>query len=157
MKKKGIFILFFLFFLFFLSNGCFAEINSIVSILPVKYFVDRIGGKDVSAHVLIPPGANPITYDPKPKDIMYIKQSQVYFKIGVPFERIWTKKIKTLNPNIQIIELYKDIKRIPMSTRYKGYTHQMNISMDFLDPHIWLSPSYVRFILLKIRDFFYCP
>lgn len=151
MKKICYFFCFFV----FISNVCYAKINCIVSILPVKFFVDKIGREYVNAHVLIPPGTNPTTYDPKPKDIIYIKKSEVYFNIGVPFEKIWTKKIKNMNPNLKIIELYKDVKRIPMANRYKDTKfNKIYTSKDFLDPHIWLSPTYVRFILLEIRDFF---
>ena len=151
MKKICYFFCFFI----FISHVACAKINCIVSILPVKFFVDKIGGEYVNAHVLIPPGTNPTTYDPKPKDIIFIKKSEVYFKIGVPFERIWTKKIKNMNHNLKIIELYKNVKRIPMSNRYKDTEFNTTYaSEDFLDPHIWLSPTYVRFILLEIRDFF---
>ena len=35
-----------------------------VSILPQKYFIERLAGEYVEVNVLIPPGASPATYEP---------------------------------------------------------------------------------------------
>jgi zinc transport system substrate-binding protein len=40
-----------------------------VSIAPQKYFVQKIGGDLVSVAVLVPAGADPHTYEPKPKQM----------------------------------------------------------------------------------------
>ena len=40
-----------------------------VSILPQKYFIERIAGDDFKVNVLIPPGASPASYEPTPKQM----------------------------------------------------------------------------------------
>ena len=57
----------------FFVNGCIdqteTQIDSertviIVSILPQADFVEHVGGDNVDVIVMIPPGANPATYEP---------------------------------------------------------------------------------------------
>jgi len=139
----------------FLKDVQPAEIITIVSIPPQKFFVKKIAGDFVDIEVLIPPGANPTTFEPKPRQIRKIKEAVVYFAIGVPFEKVWLKRIKNINSKLKIIKHYKNIVRIPMSNRYnRTLIKQRDISEDFLDPHIWLSPTLVRLIMQDIRDFF---
>ena len=38
-----------------------------VSILPQKYFVERIGGNEVNVEVMVNPGESPATFNPNPK------------------------------------------------------------------------------------------
>ena len=51
-----------------------STLNVLVSILPQKDFVEAVGGDFVSVHVLIPPGASPATYDPKPGDLVRVEE-----------------------------------------------------------------------------------
>ncbi len=142
-------------FIFFCTTLSYAKIVSVVSILPVKFFVEKIGGSMVDVSVLIPPGANPTTFEPRPKQIISIKRATVYFAIGVPFERKWIHRIKEMNPELKVIRLYKSVRRVPMASRYEGsWVNKKKVAEEFLDPHIWLSPSLVRIILMDIRDYF---
>ncbi|GHV67278.1 cation ABC transporter substrate-binding protein [Bacteroidia bacterium] len=60
-----------------------------VSILPQKYFVERIAGDIVSVNVMIPPGMNPATCDLRTEQLRKLYDSQIYFAIGyLPFETI---------------------------------------------------------------------
>ena len=46
-----------------------------VSILPQKYFVEKIGGDSVEVAVMVLPGASPATYEPKPKQMVALAKS----------------------------------------------------------------------------------
>ena len=74
-----------------------------VSILPQKYFVEKIGGDSVEVAVMVQPGASPATYEPKPKQMVALAKSDIYFAIGVPFEKTWLPKIVAANPKMHIV------------------------------------------------------
>lgn len=118
-----------------------------VSIPPQMYFVKKIGGDLVSVTVLVPPGANPATYEPKPTQMVSISTSKVYFAIGVPFEQTWLPKVSSVNPSMTMIHTDAGIQKKPMHSHHPhGESHP---SMEdhggaMLDPHIWLSPSLVK-------------
>ena len=60
-----------------------------VSINPQKYFVQRIGGNRVDVQVMVAPGASPITYEPRPRQMADLAKAKIYFAVGVPFEDAW--------------------------------------------------------------------
>ena len=134
---------------FLLILICFAPeaparpLSVFVSILPQKYFVEKIGGDLVDVAVMVEPGASPHTYEPKPKQMVALASTNIYFAIGVPFETTWLEKIAATNPNMLIVHTEADIKKIPM----KGHHHEgPELEQDqyvIKDPHVWLSPPLV--------------
>ncbi len=114
----------------------FAKDIITVSILPQKFFVQKIVKDRFDVEVMVRPGNSPATYSVKPKQLQMLKNSKIYFSIGVPFEKAWLKRFKSVNPNLKIVDMGKYVKRFPMEEGQKD-KHQG------LDPHIWLSPPLV--------------
>jgi zinc transport system substrate-binding protein len=125
-----------------------------VSILPQRYFLEKIGGNLVEVEVMVPPGATPEQYEPKPRQMSALSRSRIYFACGVPFETIWLSKMVSSNPKIQVIHTEKDIKKRAMEAhedRHEGAEpghHHEEID----DPHIWLSPPLVMIQARAIFD-----
>lgn len=92
-----------------------APIPVYVSILPQKYFVERIGGDYVDVSVMVQPGASPATYEPKPSQMARLSNARLYFAIGVPFEAAWLQRIQTANPDMKLIRMDADITKLPMA------------------------------------------
>lgn len=113
-------------------------IQVFVSILPQKYFVQRIAGNKISVEVMVGPGQSPETFEPTPRQLASLARTRIYFSIGVPFEHIWMPKISTVNPDLKIIDLYSEAQ-----SSNGGLTD---------DPHIWSSPANARLIAARIRD-----
>ena len=102
------------FFIFQLSAYAAAPLKVFVSIIPQKYFVQQIGKDHVNVQVMVQPGANPATYEPKPRQMAAISKTDLYFSIGVPFENTWLKKISAANPRMKVIHTDHGIKKIAM-------------------------------------------
>ena len=116
-------------------------INIHVSILPQKYFVERIGKDAVKIDVLVKPGKSPATYSPSPDQMKRLAASDVYFKIGVPFENGILHKIKS-TAGIMIVDTRKGIMLRSMA----GHNHDDKDHNESIgkDPHIWMSPLLVK-------------
>ncbi len=70
-----------------------------------------------------------------------LSRTNIYFAIGVPFEKVWLKKIAAANPKMRIVNIQEGIMKIPMETHRKhGEEHHKG---NLKDPHIWLSPPLV--------------
>jgi len=110
------------------------------SILPQKYFVDRIGGNFVDVKVMVGPGRSPATYEPTPKKISELSKANIYFSVGVPFENVWIKKIEGANPDLKMVDTLKGITLRTMESHKHGHHDHGGLK----DPHIWLSPSLVK-------------
>ena len=114
-----------------------------VSIMPQKYFVEKIGGKNVRVNVMIPPGIDLHSYEPKPQQLQALNNAEAYITVGVAFETAWMDRIKAANQTMLIVDSSQGIERIPMLEHHHedGETHGVE---ETLDPHIWLSPKLVK-------------
>ena len=147
----------------FLSLLCFLSpvsardhIKVTVSIPPQKYFVQKIGGDLVDISVMVLPGSSPATYEPKPKQMVKLTESKIYFAIGVFFEEVWLKKFARTNPEMKIIATQNGIEKIPMKRHLhddKERNHNKGVAhAGTKDPHIWLSPPLVMLQARNILD-----
>jgi zinc transport system substrate-binding protein len=121
-----------------------------VSILPQKLFIEKIAGDKFQIHVMVPEGMNPETYSPSFQQMKGISQSKVYFKIGyIDFEQASIDEIKSLNPEMKVIDTSTDI---PLITGGKDCEHSQHAGG--VDPHIWESPRMVKIQAKNIADAF---
>ena len=148
-----------IFVLTFSIQSCLAlaqgPMHVVVSILPQRYFVEKIGGQFVEVEAMVPPGATPETYEPRPGQMSALNRSRIYFACGVPFETIWLPKIISVNPKILVIHTEKDIKKRAIEAHShpgEGVKPQSGSSHgETGDPHVWLSPPLV---ILQARTIF---
>ena len=138
-----------LFSLFIFSQNGYADdkLTVFVSIVPQKYFVQRIGQDLVDVRVMVKPGDSPATYEPKPNQMAALSKSKIYFSIGVPFEKAWLKKISSANPEMRLVPTDDGIEKIPMAAHQHEEQGHHDETVDHtdsgFDPHIWTSPMLV--------------
>lgn len=113
-----------------------------VSIIPQKYFIERIAGELVDVNVLIPSGANPATYSLLPSQMKDIAHSKAWFRMDyIGFELSWAEKIMNVNSDMKVFSLSKGIKLIHSEESNEEHYHKGGI-----DPHFWVSPREVSII-----------
>ncbi len=123
-----------------------------VSILPLKYFADKIAGEGWKVEVTVPPGVGPETYSPTPKQIMRLGEAQAYFSIGyLGFEQAWLENFRSSNPQLQVFATSKRIDLIK-EEHHDGDHQSDHVHLQGVDPHIWSSPKTVRLIAQNIFD-----
>jgi len=120
------------------NTGTRDPIKIFVSILPQKFLVEQIGGNRVLVRTMVNPGSNPETYEPTPKQIAALSESQLYFQIGVPFESVWIDRIEKLNCNLKVIYCCANI------LSHEAKKHE-------LDAHIWTSPLNAKYLATLIK------
>jgi len=140
-----------------------------VSIVPQKYFVEKIAKDKVNVNLMVKPGFSPATYEPKVSQMKKLTKSDIYFSIGVPFEKVWLKKFENANENMEIIDTTKGIKKLAMAKHTHGekeHGHEEHGHEDHghddnkkdkhehtgLDPHVWLDPVLVKTQAKNILD-----
>ena len=126
-----------------------------VSILPQKYFVERIGGERASVNVMVGPGDSPHSYEPKASQMTALSNSDVYFSIGVEFEDAWMDRIRSANPQMQVVNLALEINPIPMEAHVhhdEEHADEEGDHAEEMDPHIWTSPANGTLIAEKIAE-----
>lgn len=138
--------------LIFLLTSCTINTNKTkpvisVSIIPQKYFVEKIAGDNFDINVLIPPGASPATYDLTPAQIIEMTKSKIYFKIGhIEFEKNWLDNISLEYPQLNIIDNSIGIDLLENGNNDNGHHH------GFIEPHTWMKPENVKIIANSIYE-----
>jgi len=129
-----------------------------VSILPQAYFVERIGGEEFAVNVMVGPGEEAHTYEPRPEQMKALADSQVFFTIGVEYEENWIPRFREINPTMKVVNSAKGITRIEGSDDHSHEndsneeTHEDEGQFDGFDPHVWLSPKNGKIIAGNILN-----
>ena len=142
--KTGLFIVALAQLLCFPDKGWTEPIPVFVSIVPQKYFVERIGKEQVKVEVMVNPGESPATFNPNPKKMGLLSQAELYFSIGVPFETIWIDRIQSIHSNLQFVPLHDN--------ENPAVDHDHDHAHGSSDPHIWTSPAKVKLLAKKIKE-----
>ena len=137
-----------------------------VSILPQKYFVEKITKDKFEINVMVQPGASPHTYEPKTSQMKALAASKVYFSTGVSFEHVWLDKFKKNAKDTLFVDLSEGIEKLAMGKHEhhedevkedkhhenEGHEKHDDHDEDGLDPHIWLDPILVKTQAKNIYD-----
>ena len=110
-----------------------------VSILPLRGIVSEIVGDDFRVEVLVPPGMNPESFEPTPRQMIDLNRSQLIFNIGwIDFEQNMLSKIEDRR---KVIDLNRGIEPIAGSCSHADADKEHRHGVD---PHIWTSPRELR-------------
>ena len=122
-----------------------------VSVLPEKYFVERIGGDTVEVEVLVPPGMSPHTFQPQARQMVFLSRADLYFRFGLPFEEVVMPKIADHFQG-RIIDLRQGMDLLPAEAHHHHEEESEHIETheEAFDPHFWLNPQHAMIIAKRI-------
>ncbi len=149
MKKELIKLIFAFVLLLISSSTLFAEnekLKVFVSILPQKYFAEKLLANNGEVEVLIGAGMSPHTYEPLPQQMSKLSRADMFFTVGIPFEGVIISRLKNLCPKLVIVPTDENIEKLKMAGHHHheephehhhddAHKHEMG-----LDPHFWLDP-----------------
>ena len=118
------------------------KIGAMVTVLPQVEFVSAVGGSRVDVTSMVPPGANPHTYEVTPAQMAKLSTARIYFKVGSPieFELTWLDKLAAQNESMTIVDCNKGIELIESA----------DPDEPGIDPHTWTSPQNAGIIVGNI-------
>jgi zinc transport system substrate-binding protein len=93
-------------------------LNVMVMIAPQRYFVEQIGGNRVAVSVLVPPGTDPHSYEPKPQTMVQAAQAKLYLAMGIPEEQAWLPRLLAIRPNLPVIHQDRGIVKAAMKSHH---------------------------------------
>ncbi|MCF0220708.1 MAG: zinc ABC transporter substrate-binding protein [Fibrobacter sp.] len=110
-----------------------AKLTVAVTLQPYASIVQEIGGSDVDVVALVPPGADPHTFEPKPSSLKEFSKAVAYFSDGSGIDEAWLPRFTGVNKMVKVFALSNGIDWI------EGGKHHHPEDRD-LDPHLWTSP-----------------
>ena len=125
------------------------KITVAVSLQPYATLVKMLGGDRVNVVTLLPPGADPHNFEPKPAVIKAFSLAQVYFSDGSGLDKVWLPRFLAANKDVKVIDISKNIEW--MKSEHDDHEiHGHHHDEDEIDPHIWTSPYRVKFLAQNI-------
>ena len=107
------------------SGNASDKISVAVTIAPLGEFARAVGGEMVVVTVVVPPGAEPHTFEPTPSLMVDMAKADLYVMNGAGLE-FWMDKLLGANKRMVVVDSSQGISLLQESE-------------DEIDPHIWLS------------------
>ena len=101
------------------------KVNVATTIAPLGDFVAAVGGDKVEVTVLVPPGAEPHTYEPTPSQMKDVAEADLYVMNGAGLE-FWMDKVLEVNKEMLMVDSSRGSRarqreRQARQTRTSGY------------------------------------
>lgn len=120
------------------ANQDTKKIRIVTTLFPLYEFSKEIAGANATVELLLPPGAEPHSFEPKPKDIAKLNNADLLVYTG-QFMEPWVEKIlKTVeNKSLIIVDASQGVRLLKTKdSHHHNHKHQSH-NAD-VDPHIWL-------------------
>ncbi len=131
------------------NNSESQKLKIVATIFPFYDFAKIVGGDKADVSLLLPPGMEVHSFEPKPSDIFTINKSDIFIYTG-DFMELWAKDILNgiNNKNLLVINASNGTKLIP------AVFHDSDEPVGSMDPHIWLDFDNDKIIINSIADAF---
>ena len=107
------------------SGNASGMIKVATTIAPLGDFVKAVGGEKVEVTVVVPPGAEPHTFEPTPSLMMDVAKADLYVMNGAGLE-FWIYKLLEANKGMVVVD---SSQGVALLQERKGE----------IDPHVWIS------------------
>jgi zinc transport system substrate-binding protein len=132
------------------------KINVVTTIFPPYDFVREIAGDRVNLTMLLPPGAESHSFEPTPRDIITVQNSDVFIYVGGESDA-WAERILdsfdtsrmdiiTLMDCVEVVE-EEIVEGMEEEEEESDYEEEAEY-----DEHVWTSPRNAQLIVRKIAD-----
>ena len=152
------FILAFIFFMISFQAPLLAsarKVRIVTSVFPLKEFARAVCGERGDVSLLVPPGAEIHTWQPRPSDIVGLSSADIFIFIGSNMEP-WLQDILdgVQNPKLKTLETSQGVSLIMKDSsggrHESGHRHERSHESETMDPHIWLDFEIDQMIIEKI-------
>jgi len=125
------------------------KLKVVTTLFPLYDMAKNIGADKAEVSLLLPPGVEPHSFEPKPSDIVKINEADIFIYTG-KFMEPWAEDIikGVVNKNLIIVNASCGTKMIP------AVFHDSAEPAGSLDPHIWLDFDNAKIMVKNILEAF---
>lgn len=100
----------------------------LVTLQPLAWILEELGGSSIQVEVLLPPSANPHSFEPGMAQALMVNRAALCVKVGHPdlaWESTWMSSVASTNKSLRMVNASTGIHLLDE------------------DPHLWTSPQNV--------------
>ncbi|OGW54504.1 MAG: hypothetical protein A2Y81_06860 [Nitrospirae bacterium RBG_13_43_8] len=125
------------------------KLKVITTLFPLYDMAKNIGDDKAEVSLLLPPGVEAHSFEPKPSDIVKINEADIFVYTG-KFMEPWAEDVikGAVNKNLIVVDASRGTKMIV------GVFHDLDEPAGSLDPHIWLDFDNAKIMVKNIVQAF---
>jgi zinc transport system substrate-binding protein len=126
------------------SSGERGRLKVVTTLFPLYDFSRNVGGEKAEVTLLLPPGIEPHSFDPKPRDILTINEADLFVFTGSFMEPWAASLIKSIHgKKLVVVDASKGVTLLPEIPAEEPEgdeqgRHDSSNHPGSIDPHIWL-------------------
>jgi len=133
------------------TRGADGKINVTVTVFPPYDFVRQIAGDKVNLHILLPPGAESHSFEPSPKDIITVQNSDIFIYVGGESDAWVNRILESMNTdNMKILAMIETVETVEEEI-VEGMEEEEEEEPAY-DEHVWTSPINAMLIVNEITE-----
>ncbi len=120
------------------------KLHVVTTLFPLYDFARNVGGDRAEVTLLLPPGVEPHSFEPRPQDILKIHRADIFVYTG-PFMEPWAEGIikgsrgqALVVDSSEGVALRPEIKENGANGHNEAHGHDAHGKSEVIDPHIWL-------------------
>jgi zinc transport system substrate-binding protein len=131
------------------ANG---KINVTVTVFPPYDFVRQIAGDKVNLNLLLPPGAESHSFEPSPRDIITVQNSDIFIYVGGESDAWVNRILESMNTdNMKILAMIETVEAVEEEV-VEGMEEEGEEEEAAYDEHVWTSPGNAMLIVNAITE-----
>ena len=152
----------------------------LVTVEPQAWLVEQVAGPLAQVTVMVPPGADPHTFEPRPSQMAEVARGDLYLSLGLEFEAVWLPRFLAASPGLRVVAMDAGITKLPMPAHGhehseaeehghdhpegeahghdhdhpegEAHGHDHGHEAGLPDPHVWLAPELMQAMAVATRD-----
>jgi len=123
------------------------KVKVVTTLFPLYDMARSVGAEQAEVTLLLPPGAEAHSFEPKPSDIVKVGEADVFVYTG-KFMEPWAAGVVEAagSGHLIIVDASRSTKMIP------GVFHDVDEPAGSLDPHIWLDFDNAKQMVANITE-----
>lgn len=125
-----------------------------VSILPHRYFVERISAGRVDVRVLVGLGQSPHSYEPTPRQMSDLSRSSAWIRSNTDFEESLEPKVRAQMPRLRIVDGTAGVafRKLEAHGHEDVEDEEDDHHDSNIDRHTWLGRESAKIFAAHVRD-----
>lgn len=138
------------------SNSDSGKLKIISTVFPPYDLARQIAGDNAEISILLPPGSEIHNYEPSAKDMIAIRNCDIFLYIGGENEQ-WAEKLINSNDteNVKAVKLIDYVPTLSEDEDEHDHDHDHDHDHEHeheTDEHIWTSPKNAQLMLSAVYD-----
>jgi zinc transport system substrate-binding protein len=125
------------------------KLTVVTTLYPLYDFTRAVAGDKAEVALLMPPGVEPHSYEPKPEDMVRLSKADVVIYTNEVMEPWAVKLLKTVAQKPQVVDASRGVALLKAGSEEAEHDHQHT---GGIDPHIWLDFANAQIMVQNIAD-----